>query len=89
MPEGPVRSVATLPPHPDTPVASPALEAAIRQATATLRPDQRGSFSALLTATGVEVAVAQRGPLGGLFGGYAKRLWGGDWQAAASAQWEW
>jgi hypothetical protein len=71
------------------PVAKPGLDAAIARAAAKLRADQRGTVITTLTLDGWEVSIGQRGPMGGLFSGYAQRVWGGGWQAGARAQWEW
>lgn len=73
----------------DTPVLSPSLKASIDKAVQELPAGKRGQLSAGVSLTGVEVGAATRGPFGFLIGGYAKRLWGGGFEAGARTQVTW
>lgn len=68
-----------------TPILAPGLRASIDAAMHELPAGKRGQLTAGVSLTGVEVGVSQRGPLGFLVGGYAKRLWGGGYEAGARA----
>lgn len=74
----------------ETPVLSPSLRASIDRAAAEIPAGKRGYVAAGASLTGVEVAVATRGPFGVMVGGYAKRLWGGKgYDAGARATLAW
>lgn len=72
-----------------TPVLSPSLRSSIDQAVRELPREANGQLVAGVSLTGVEASVATKGPFGILVGGYAKRLWGGGFEAGAKLQRSW
>ena len=70
-------------------VLSPSLKASIEQAAKEIPAGQKGHAYTGVSLTGVETGIAQRGPWGILTAGYARRLWGGGWEAGARAWRSW
>ncbi len=76
-------------PTPATPVLTSSLRASIDHAVAALPAGKQGHVAVNVSLTGADVSVAQRGPWGLVFGGYAKRLWGGGYEAGARMTTAW
>lgn len=79
---------------PDTPtIATPAvpidLGSAIDSAVKAIAPGDKGAVSFRISQVGADVSVGVSLNSHVTVGGYAKRLWGGGWQAGAQGKVRW